>query len=144
MWLSGPFRRDCCLPQAEQMTDKLWYGSWMQADLVSRTSIVWIMTKKEFLEEEEEASMRKMLLNHGPGVGSCDEGPSGSKHGNEGFSRLAMCVVTDMETQTRPYQNLIWSLLCWGVMAAAMAHPSLECHSWTVTYLIKALLHLLK
>lgn len=51
------------------------------------------MTKDELLEE---ASMMKILMDHGPR----EEGPSGRKHGDEGFSRSATCVVTAVETQT--------------------------------------------
>lgn len=72
----GHLRRECCHPQTESIIEKLWYGSWIQAELVARTLIVWTMTREGFLQEEEEASMLNILLGYGSGAYDCKGWPS--------------------------------------------------------------------
>lgn len=57
--------------------------------------------KEDFLqeEEEEEATMMNILLDHGPRVGVREEGPFGSKSIDVVFSQVDTCVVSASQTQ---------------------------------------------
>lgn len=51
----------------------------MQADLVAKTSIIGMISKEEFVQEEDETSMLRILMDHGPRSALREEGPSGIK-----------------------------------------------------------------
>lgn len=71
----------------------------MQANLVFRTSIVWMMMKEEFLQEEDEASMMKILADHEPRAGPREDGPFGSKNGDAAICQPDTFVVSALDTQ---------------------------------------------
>lgn len=109
----GHSRRDCRHQQPEVIADKLWYESWMQAETVARTSIVWAMTKEGFLQEEEEASMLNILLDQDPGASERVSGPAGEQKDYVGVSHGDTCVVTEGTTQVSA-EPFVFSNVCVG------------------------------
>lgn len=53
----GHDRRNCRAQVQESSHDKLWFGFWMQVESVACTSIIWLMSREEFLQEEDENSL---------------------------------------------------------------------------------------
>lgn len=105
----GHFHRVCRHLQQERTTDKLWYGAWMQADTVARTSIVWTMIREDFLQEEEKASMQNILLDHGLEANRPKEGSSGRKSSADVSSQIDTCMVSVIHTQPTSNPQLTFS-----------------------------------
>lgn len=45
----------------EPVPEKIWFGSWMTVTSMAKTSIVWMMTQDDLLQEQDEMAMMNML-----------------------------------------------------------------------------------
>lgn len=89
----GHLCRDSKLPTQEPSDDQLWHGIWMQDDSIAKTSIVRMTTKEEFFQKKDEHSMLNILLDHGPGAGNREGGPSRTKsNATEGVTVETICM----------------------------------------------------
>lgn len=77
----GHYRRDCRVFILESSVDRFWCGPWIQVESMAKSSIIWMMSKEEFLLEEDENAILKILMDQGSGSSCRMEGPSGSKAG---------------------------------------------------------------
>lgn len=91
----GHYHRDCRHPFQEAFQDRMWYVDWMQAGPVAKTSIVWMMIKEKFVQEEDKTSMLNILLDHSSKVCNRDEGLSKAKLGEDGMSTANTCVASE-------------------------------------------------
>lgn len=70
----GHFRRECKKLVPESSMERFWYGLWMFAEFIAKSSIIWMMSKEELHQEEEETPMLKMLIDQGPEIAQQGEG----------------------------------------------------------------------
>lgn len=75
MWSFGPSSQRMQVQCQEPSQEQLWFGKWMEANPIAKTSIVWMMTREDFSQEKDETSMFNILLDLGPGSSSRDGGP---------------------------------------------------------------------
>lgn len=110
----GHLRRDCCRPQLDSISEKLWYGLWMQAETAARASIVWTMSREAFLQEEEELFMLNRILDHGPRAPDNVVEPSKKREevvaATVAVSNNTTCLVLGVETHAGLIPHREWGL----------------------------------
>lgn len=64
------------MPMLDLVSKKIWYGPWMTAASVAKTSIVKMMTHDELMQEQDVSAMMNMLVELGQGPQHQGAGPS--------------------------------------------------------------------